>query len=295
MPPKLPEAIPIGDMPGDQVRIEDPHISKSIAIFPAMKTFLKHILEKSPHGKAVISLFGGSGVGKSEIASVLSYYLRHLDITSYILSGDNYPHRIPAQNDAERQRIFSYSGVHGLLASGQYSPSVADRLRDLQTAGLDADPAQTAPHPWLATYQQAGRRALKAYLGSKNESNFSELTEIIAQFKNGARTIWMKRLGRQPQDFWYELIDVEQTKVLLIEWTHGNNESIGGVDLPIYLHSTPEETLAHRKKRKRDSKPDSPFMNMVLQLEQSILDKQSKRAKITAYRSGEVTICGPNP
>ncbi len=56
--------------------------------------------------------------------------------------------------------------------------------------------------------------------------------------------------------------------MLVIEWTHGNNPNLNGVDVPILLNSTPEETLAHRRARNRDGKTDSPFTTMVLAIEQ---------------------------
>ena len=113
----IPEAgtdIPHGDMPGDQVCIGPDHISKSKVIFAELLKILPDVIESSKSGKAVISVCGGSGVGKSEIASLLSWYLNQLGIGSYTLSGDNYPRRIPKYNDAERLRIFRQSGVKAL-------------------------------------------------------------------------------------------------------------------------------------------------------------------------------------
>ena len=65
--PDLPDAIPHGDMPGDKVVIGEDHINKANKIFPLL---IKE-LEKLDSDKAVVSVFGGSGVGKSEIASLL--------------------------------------------------------------------------------------------------------------------------------------------------------------------------------------------------------------------------------
>ena len=56
--------------------------------------------------KAVICVCGGSGVGKTGIAAILAYYLRTFGIGCYVLSGDNYTHRIPMYNDAERIHVF---------------------------------------------------------------------------------------------------------------------------------------------------------------------------------------------
>ena len=126
-PPALPAEIPHGDMPGDKVCIGDEHIRKANVIFPA----LLRALRESAGDKAVVAVFGGSGVGKSEIASVLAAYLRAAGIGSYVMSGDNYPRRIPMYNDAERASVFRAAGLKALAASGD---RVAYRLyagRDL--------------------------------------------------------------------------------------------------------------------------------------------------------------------
>ena len=74
----------------------------------------------------------------------------------------------------------------------------------------------------------------------------------------------------------------------IIEWTHGNSDYYKGVDIPILLNSTPQETLAHRRARNRDGATDSPFTMMVLELEQAMLEKQAKKAKIIISKSGEL-------
>ena len=79
-------------------------------------------------GKIVISVFGGSGVGKSEIASLLAWYLNCAGIGSYVMSGDNYPRRIPMYNDAERLSTFRASGLKGLLEAGAYNEEVREKL-----------------------------------------------------------------------------------------------------------------------------------------------------------------------
>ena len=278
--PKLPAKIQHGDMPGDKVHIEEVHIKKANTIFPTLLKMLGDLFETNTHAKAVVSVYGGSGVGKSEIASILSYYLKNSDIGNYILSGDNYPHRIPMYNDAERLRIYRYGGVNGLIAKGEYTPQRIEKLQKLQIENLDSDPTQADSEPWLSTYQQVGYLALKSYLGTKSECNFEVLSSIIKQFKNGTELLWLKRMGREPQQLWYEQINLSNAKVLLLEWTHGNNENLHGVDIPIYLYSTPEQTLAHRKKRKRDSNTDSAFTHMVLRAEQELLETQRDRALI---------------
>ena len=286
--PNLPPAIPHGDMPGDKVQISQEHIEKSGVIFPCLMPLLLQVAAKNPYERAIVAVYGGSGVGKSEIASLLSYYLRELGIGSYTLSGDNYPHRIPQYNDAERLRMFRAHGVRGLVTSGSYNPQIAETLRALQDNEQDSDPALTAQHEWLAEYQSAGRQGLKAYLGTPTEQNFEELGEVVKCFKNGADEIWLKRMGRGVSDLWYEKASFKSIQILVVEWTHGNSDFYFGVDIPILLNSTPQETQAHRKVRARDGKTDSAFTTMVLELEQQLLQTQSHKAKLIISKDGQM-------
>ena len=75
--------IPHGDMPGDKINIEKSHIEKAKVIFPEL---IKKVKEcATTNSKVVITVCGGSGVGKSEIASLLAHYLRiwELDVIHY--------------------------------------------------------------------------------------------------------------------------------------------------------------------------------------------------------------------
>lgn len=286
--PVDPESIPTGDMPGDKVEISEDHIAKAKLIMPMLAELLKSALENNPYHKAVVTVCGGSGVGKSETASLLSYYLNSLGVGTYTLSGDNYPHRIPKYNDAERLRIFRQNGIKGLIASGSYNEKVRKKLEELQLEGKDSDPNCIKEYPWLSRYIDAGRCGLRDYLGTENEINFSELTEIISQFKNGSEKIYLKRMGREDHELWYDLIDFSEINVLIIEWTHGNSYHLKGVDIPILLNSTPQETLEHRRKRNRDGGVDSQFTTMVLSIEQDLLISQAKRAKLIISKNCEV-------
>lgn len=286
--PSLPEEIPHGDMPGDKVSINEDHIAKANVIFPRLLSLLPEALERNPAKRAVVSVCGGSGVGKSETASLLSYYLNQLGVGAYTLSGDNYPHRIPYFNDAERLRVFRVSALRELLAAGEYDAARADILAKMMQQGREADPALRAEYPWLAIYQQAGRQGLSGYLGTQNEIDFEELSGILAKFKSGAEEMFLKRMGREEAALWYDRVDMRDTSVLVVEWTHGNNDLLAGVDIPILLNSTPEETLAHRKLRARDGAPDSAFITMVLEIEQGLLRAQAHKAKIVVSKSGEL-------
>ena len=286
--PAIPNDIPHGDMPGDKVSINESHIAKANVIFPRLLSLLPGVLAQNPAQRAVISVCGGSGVGKSETASLLSYYLNQLGIGAYTLSGDNYPQRIPFFNDAERLRVFRVSALRGLLAAGEYDAARAETLANLMREGREADLKAQEECPWLAVYQQAGRAGLSGYLGTQNEIDFAELSGILAQFKSGAEAIFLKRMGREETALWYDSVDMRTISVLVVEWTHGNNDLLAGVDIPILLNSTPEETLAHRKLRARDGAADSPFTTMVLEIEQGLLRAQAHKAKIVVSKNGEL-------
>lgn len=282
------DSIPTGDMPGDKVQIGAEHIRKSRIIFPLLMEQLIPVLEENPYERAVVVVCGGSGVGKSETASLLSYYLNRVGLGTYTLSGDNYPHRLPKYNDAERLRIFRKSGIEGLIANGQYNEKRKGTLKELQENDNDSNQGYVGSYPWLSVYQQAGRNGLKNYLGTNNEIDFKELTGIISQFKNGASEIFLKRMGREETELWYEPVDFSDKNILVIEWTHGNNDNLLGVDIPILLNSTPAETLEHRRSRNRDGGTDSPFISTVLEIEQGLLVAQASKAKLILSKSGEI-------
>jgi len=288
MAPALLAEIPHGDMPGDKVSINEGHVAKANLIFPRLLALLPDLLAQNPAKRAVISVCGGSGVGKSETASLLSYYFNQLGIGAYTLSGDNYPHRIPLFNDAERLRVFRVAGLRGLLSAGAYNAARAEALAKLMQDGKEADPGVREAYPWMAIYQQAGREGLSGYLGTQNEIDFAELSDILAQFRSGKEEIFLKRMGRVETALWYDNVDMRSVSMLVVEWTHGNNDLLTGVDIPILLNSTPEETLAHRKLRARDGAPDSPFTTMVLEIEQGLLRSQAHKAKIVVSKSCEL-------
>ncbi|WP_420176056.1 sucrose phosphorylase [Luteococcus sp. OSA5] len=283
-----PASIPTGDMPGDKVQIDEGHLAKAEVIMASLWPMLQTSLAASPHHRTVISVHGGSGVGKSETASVLAAFLRHNGLGAYVMSGDNYPRRIPRDNDAERLRTFRSEGLKALVASGGYDEQAKQALAELQATDRDADPAECAQHPWLAAYQKGGAAALEQYLGSSQEIDFDEVSAILQAFHDGAESLHLKRMGRELDQLWYDDVDVRDVQVLVIEWTHGNSGNLRGVDIPILLNSTPEETLAHRRSRARDGATDSPFTTMVLGIEQAHLHEQAHRAKIIVNKAGQV-------
>lgn len=283
-PPHVPEVIPHGDMPGDKVQIGLSHITKANCIFPLLLEEMKQLGGE----RIVVSVFGGSGVGKSETASLLAWYLNCAGIGTYVMSGDNYPRRIPMYNDAERNRVFRTAGLKGLLADGVYSDENQSVLTGLWEQELDAEPAQVGENPWLASYQKHGRAALAQYLGTALEQDFDEINGVIANFRSGAKSGWLKRMGRTEDARWYSQVDFTNVDVLILEWTHGNNTALEGIDIPILLNSTPEETREHRRSRARDGKTDSAFTTMVLEIEQAELDSRAHDAKIIISKAGEI-------
>lgn len=276
--------IPHGDMPGDKIVIGVDHILKANKIFPLLIEEIKKI----DADKVVVSVFGGSGVGKSEIASLITYYLQSAGIGAYVLSGDNYPYRIPMYNDAERLSTFRAAGLRGLVDKGEFNSEIKETLFKLWADETDPEPTLVNEYPWLKVYQEEGRKALKEYLGTNKEQNYQEVNKIIKQFKNKEAKIFLKRMGRKEEERWYDEVDFSNIDVLVMEWTHGGNENIEGVDIPILLNSTPEETREHRRLRARDGKTDSAFTTMVLSIEQEELDDRGRFAKIKISKKGEI-------
>jgi len=286
-PPVLPEQIPQGDMPGDKVVISEYHVDRANRIFPDLLEEIEKVKKENGSQKIVVAVCGGSGVGKSGIAAVLSYYLKEIGLGSYTLSGDNYPHRIPEYNDAERLHLFREGALKEMLKDGEYTKERFDIIHAFQVEGEDADLENIKKYPWYESYINGGHKALEGYLGTENELAFKELEGILNKFKSGADKIWLKRMGRTNTELWYDEIDFKDVGVLMIEWTHGNSDYYKGVDIPILLHSTPQETLEYRLLRNRDGEIDSPFTTMVLEIEQEMLKNQAHKAKIIIAKNGE--------
>ena len=95
-------------------------------------------------------------------------------------------------------------------------------------------------------------------------------------------------MGRDDAALWYDKVDFSQVKVLIVEWTHGNSDFYCGVDLPVFLYSTPQETMTYRVSRARDGAADSPLVTMVLQMEQRLLESPAPKAILLLSREGKV-------
>ncbi len=284
----VPDDIPHGDMPGDKIEIGESHIAKAKTIFPHLVKELETVMSKNSSARAVVAVCGGSGVGKSEIASLLSYFLESAGIGSYTMSGDNYPHRIPMYNDAERLHLYREGGIRKMVDNGVMNPDNFAKVKEWQIAEDDANKAHAETDTWFSSYLEGGREALNNYLGTPKETDFEEVDRIMKAFKDGADKLYLKRMGRDEASLWYDQVDMSEKQVLIVEWTHGNSDYMSQVDIPILLNSTPQETLEHRRSRNRDGKLDSPFTMLVLELEQNKLIDQAHKAKIIITKAGEI-------
>lgn len=137
-------------------------------------------------------------------------------------------------------------------------------------------------------YDEKGIQGLREYLGTPDEIEFDKVNQVIAEFKAGADTIMLKKMGREEGEISYENTDFRDVQILLIEWTHGGSEYLSGVDLPIYIESTPEGTLGKRLKRNRDENAASELIKTVIDVEQEKLLKQAENAKITVAENGGI-------
>ncbi len=247
------------------------------------------ILEKTEERKekkTIISVSGGSGVGKTGMAFLLQNMFEKQGKKSLIISGDNYPHRIPMYNDAERIARFRMSGLNGLITERLYTDEVKEKLLELQKAGRDAEEQEDMQ--WLSIYQKYGDKALTDYLGTDQELDYEAVSNLLMQFHGGTSQLMLRHMGRTPDEIWYDRMDVSDTDILILEWTHGNSACLQGVDVSVVLISTPEETLENRKKRNRDTAIDSPFVARVLSIEQKKINDGLDRADIIQDMHGRI-------
>lgn len=215
----------------------------SQVLWGEIKKLLPDVLEKN-QGRAILSLYGGSGAGKTWISKELAEYLEAEGFHVFILAGDHYPHRVPRQNDTERRRV----------------------------------------------YECDGRKGLEKYLGTDKEIDYDAVNQVITSFREKKSQITIRYIDSEKEKIYEKNEDFSEIDILLLEWTHGNNERLKKIDIPIYLRSTPEETLRYRMERNRDADIDSPFTALVLKIEQELLERQAPRAKIIMNLSGKLSI-----
>lgn len=286
--PPISENMPYGDMPGDKIILSEALVPNASKVFKELCKQLPTYIKANEANRVVIGICGGSGVGKSSIATLLTHYFNEIGIGCYNLSGDNYPRRIPMYNDAERLHLFRENGLRQMVKKGIYTKERFEIIKQLQLIGDDANKEHIKTYPWYETYLEGGKEALENYLGTPNELGFEDLENILRQFKEGANTLWLKRMGRAEGELWYDEVDFSQVQLIILEWTHSNSDYFEGVDIPVLLNSTPQETLAYRKMRNRDGQADSPFTTCVLEIEQAKLHQQAKKAKIILSKDGQL-------
>ncbi len=275
--------ISCGDSPGDKVKLCDGHFVNANILFDKVLEKINEVKNE----KIIISVCGGSGVGKTGIAGIFAYYFNANNINAYVISGDNYPQRIPQYNDAERLNVMRKSALKSLINSGEYNAERFDILQKLQLAGNDVNPQLIKDYPWIGHYIKGAKQGLENYLGTPNEQCFDEFQKVLAEFKAQKSEILLRRLGRTETELWYDSVDFANTKILIIEWTHGNSEFFSGVDVQILLNSTPEETKEHRRARNRGTEEiDSPFIELVLTVEQEKLTKNAYKSDIIMAKDG---------
>lgn len=122
-------------MPGDRIHIHPDQIRKANILFPEVLERLLAAAQGSAQERAVLCLCGGSGVGKSGIASIIAYYLNRAGIGAYILSGDNYPRRIPQYNDAERLHLFREAGLKAMVKADSLTAERFEMIQKWQQEG----------------------------------------------------------------------------------------------------------------------------------------------------------------
>lgn len=231
----MPIAFPKAEYESYQIALTEVELAKNL-----YKVIKKNIGTQDK--RTVISIFGGSGCGKTTFSNIISEYFLNDGIGCYVLAGDNYPRRIPKRNDEERMKIYQEHGIDGLTE----------------------------------------------YLGTPNEIEFDKVNKVIEDFKADKSSISLKKMGREDGEISYEETDFFDTQILILEWTHGASEFLSGVDLSVYIDSTPEGTLQKRVKRNRDENAASELISVVLDIEQKKLLEQAKKAKIVVDRDGGI-------
>lgn len=282
------ENIKGGDMPGDKMDVKIGSIIQARTLFPVLMEEIKNKLSENSYGRVVVSISGGSGSGKTVLAALMAHYLNLAGVGAYTLSGDNFVHRIPAENDAGRRRVFRHNGVRNVIDEGFGSKEAFEEIMEMQKEEDSTGKFSHQDSIWFPSYLEGGKKALKRHLGTPHEQNFNEMNDVLNAFRDGADEIWLRRMGRDDTAFWYEKTDFSKISVLFLEWTHGMSQYLTGIDLSVFLNTTPEETYAFRQARARDANAKSDLIQLVIELEQKLLISQVPRADLIVNRQGEV-------
>lgn len=138
----------------------------------------------------------------------------------------------------------------------------------------------------MQIYQQGGRAALAGYLGQTAEQDYDALNAVLAQFRAGAPVLWLKRMAvksgsagmsRRTSPMWMCCCWNGPTQAV---------PDLKNTNLKVFFNSTPEETRACRVARSRDAGADSPFVTMVLEIEQAMLNRRACDADLIQNRDG---------
>lgn len=112
---------------GEQPVIVVDNLIKASRVFHAIRSAFTE--EK----KYVIGVSGPPGAGKSEFSAVLGSYLHEAGLPTYILSLDNYYHRVSDTNMEERCRLLEQGGDALLEYLGSQSEIDLDRVQSIAT------------------------------------------------------------------------------------------------------------------------------------------------------------------
>ncbi len=262
------------------------HEDQLIKINVLFKEMFKNPVNKE---KIVVSVSGGSGSGKSSTAKLLVHVFDINGLNSLVVSGDNYPRRIPNYNDAERLNVFRKSALLNMVSSGVYKNDYYSIIKKIQLEKDDANPKYLAEYDWYKCYLDGGKQGLESYLGTKKEQDFGEVNDLLDKFTKGLNNLYLKHMGNDESSIYYEEVDVSNTDILILEWTHSNSDELKNVDVRLYLDSSYEKTEQRRKERNRRAEElDNHFINAVLEAEQKLLYSQVRNANIIMTFEGDI-------
>lgn len=115
-----------GDMIGDTPVIEERHHAIAEKVFERIQDRVRS------QEKFVIAVGGLSGSGKSEVGALLADKAEQLGKGVYVLSCDNYPHKVPRDNERYRRELYAKEGEDGLRRYlGTQEETDLDRLAQI--------------------------------------------------------------------------------------------------------------------------------------------------------------------
>lgn len=115
----------------------------------------------------------------------------------------------------------------------------------------------------------AKRRQDPEWLGPHVEVRLDLLEEHIRAAAAGADSIRKPLVDYQANSIGEEIIDLTDTKVIIVEGTY--TSLLKRVDTRVFIARTRLDTLEHRKKRNRGEEAGDPFIENVLKTEHKII------------------------